>query len=159
MARGPDAQPRRRAKHNDPHAPGSQVLERRDDAAGHLGAEGVARALVVKGDDANLPVDIRPDGAVRAASSPGRVATPLGHRGLPAQRTAALARQDHVGSRHRVPARPEDGAHQPLRLDPLVAREGVDDMAPEHLLQDAEFSLDLGNVETGRETVRRDLAG
>ena len=76
MARGPDAQPRRRAQHNGTHALGSKAIERGDDAAGGLGAEDVAPALVVKGYDANLPAFIGPDGAAREASSPSRAACP-----------------------------------------------------------------------------------
>ena len=69
MAGGPDAQSGRRAEHNGAHALGSQALEPGDDTVGRLGAEGIARALVVKGDDANLPAFIGPDGAAREASS------------------------------------------------------------------------------------------
>lgn len=134
-----------------------QAPEGGDDAVDHPGTKDVAPAQVGKSDDANVPEDFGPDGTVREASRPSRIATAARRCGLLAERTAALAGQGHVGSRRRVSARPEGGAHQPLRLDLLVAGQGVGDQAPEHLLQDAEFFLDLGNIETGHETVRRDL--
>ncbi len=135
---------------------GLQAPEGGDDAVDHPGTKDVAPAQVGKSDDANVPEDFGPDGTVRKAS-PNRIATAARRRGLLAQRTAALAGQGHVGSRRRVSARPEGGAHQPLRLDLLVAGQGVGDQASEHLLQDAEFFLDLGNIESGHETVRGDL--
>src|ERR1019366_7982102 len=69
MASGPDAQSRRGAQHDGAYLLGLHAAERGDDASGNLAAEGVAPALVIKGDDANLPEDIRPDaGALVAAS-------------------------------------------------------------------------------------------
>ncbi len=49
--------------------------------------------------------------------------------------------------------------HQPERLDPLVVGEAADYVAPEHLLQNVECSLDLGDAEARLEAVRRDLPG
>jgi hypothetical protein len=105
---------------------------------------------------------IGPDGAAREASSRSRAAclafAPRG-RGLLAQRTGSPAGQGHIGPGQRVFPRPEDGVQQPECLDPLVVCEGARYLAPEHLFQDVEYSLDLGDVEARLEAVRRDLLG
>jgi len=51
---------------------GSHALKRSDHAVGHLGADSVAVTLIVKGDDANLPVHTRPDGGAREPICPGQ---------------------------------------------------------------------------------------
>jgi hypothetical protein len=71
---------------------------------------------------------------------------------------ASLAgRQGHVGSGLRILPRPDDGVHEPECLNPLLAGEGADHMAPEHLRQDVECFLRLGEVDARGETVGRDL--
>ena len=72
MAGGPDTQSRCGAEHNGAHVLGSQAPEGGVDAVGHLGTEDVELTLVVKGDDANLSEDFRPDGGACWASGPGR---------------------------------------------------------------------------------------
>src|SRR6516164_11146422 len=67
--------------------------------------------------------------------------------------------QGHVGPGHRILARSGDGGQQPERLDHWLAREGAGQLAPEHLGQDGEASLDLGQVDARGVTVRRDLLG
>jgi hypothetical protein len=62
----------RGAEHNGSHALGSQALEGGDDTVGHLGAEGIAPALVVDGDDANLSEEFGPDDGAFDANGPGR---------------------------------------------------------------------------------------
>jgi hypothetical protein len=63
---------RRGAKHNGAHGLGSHVIQGGDDTAGHLRTEGVAPALIVEGDDANLSEDFCPDWGVFEANGPGR---------------------------------------------------------------------------------------
>jgi hypothetical protein len=55
--------------------PGPQALERGDHAVRHLGTDSVPVTLIVKGDDANLPVHTRADGAAREAIRPGQGTT------------------------------------------------------------------------------------
>ena len=70
---------------------------------------------------------------------------------------AVTGGQGHVGPGHRILARPGDSGQQPERLDQLLARQGTGQLAPEHLGQDGEGSLDLGQVNARGVTVRRDL--
>ena len=65
-------------------------------------------------------------------------------------------RQGHVGPGLRILPRPDDGVHEPKRLNPLFAGEGTDHMAPERLRQDVECFLRLGEVNARGETVGRD---
>src|SRR5208283_3837382 len=67
------------------------------------------------------------------------------------------AGERHVGPGKSVPARPQDRVHELERLYPLVACQAGGHLAPEHLLQDVELSLNLANVEAGREAVRSQL--
>ena len=95
-----------------------------------------------------------------AKPAPGRAARRAAAarlRRLLVQRTASPAGPVHVGPGQGVFARPEDGIHKPQCLDPLIAGEGAGYMAPEHLRQDVECFLDLGNVAPGLEAVRRGL--
>jgi hypothetical protein len=70
---------------------------------------------------------------------------------------ASLAgRQGHVGLGLRILRRPDDGVHEPKRLNPLFAGEGADHVAPERLRQDIECFLRLGEVNARGETVGRD---
>ena len=162
MAGGPDPQSRRGAEHGGAHAIGAQALQRGDDAVGHPGADGVAPALVVQGDNANRPDYLCPDGGAREAVRPGRggrLGCPPARRRLLARRAAFPAGQGHVGPDQRVLPCAEDGVHQPERLDPLLAGQGAGHLVPEHLLQDVECPPGLGNIQAGPETVRRDLPG
>jgi hypothetical protein len=72
LASRPDRQSRRGTQHNGAHVHGSQAIEGGDDSVSHLGTEGVAPALVVEGDDANLSEDFCPDDAASEANRPGR---------------------------------------------------------------------------------------
>jgi hypothetical protein len=80
LASGPDLQSRRGAEHNGTHVHGSQAVEGGDDTVGHLGTEGVAPALVVEGDDADLSEDFGPDDGPFEANGSGRGRAALGAR-------------------------------------------------------------------------------
>ena len=163
MASRPDVHSRRGAEHNGARVLGLQARERGDEAVCHPGADSVALLLVIKGDDAHVPENFGPDNGAGPAIIHGqgaRGACPATFScggGLLARRAAGPAGQGYIGSGQRIFTRPENRVHQPERLDPLVAGEGGGDMAPEHLLQDAECLLGLGKVGAGGETVRRDL--
>ena len=154
MAGGPDVHAGRGAQHDRADLPGAQALQRGDDLAGHLGADGVALVAIPEGDDADLADDVGLDGASRAVSGPGACGGWF-IRWLFA--VAATGGQGHIGPCHRILARPGDGGQQPERLDQLLARQGIGQLAPEHLGQDGEGSLDLGQVNARGVRVRRDL--
>ena len=80
LAGGPDVQSRRGAKHDGSDALGLQAVEGGDDTVGHLGTEGVAPALVVEGDDADLSEHFGPDNGAFEADGPGRGRAALGAR-------------------------------------------------------------------------------
>ena len=107
-----------------------------------------------EGDDADLADDVSQDDAIRVVLGPGA----CGGRFIRWLFVVAVAGgQGHVGPGHRILARPGDGGQQPERLDQLLARQGVGQLAPEHLGQDDEGTLDRGQVNARGVRVRRDL--
>jgi hypothetical protein len=127
---------------------------RGDDPAGHLGTDGVALVAIPEGDDADPADDVGLDGASREVPGPAACGSWF-IRWLFV--VAVTGSQGHVGPGYRILARPGDGGQQPERPDQLLARQGVGQLAPEHLGQDGEGSLDLGQVDARGVTVRRDL--
>lgn len=163
MAGGPDVHSRRRPEHHGPHPPGPQAAQRGDNTIGQPGADGIALTLVVKDDDANLPEDFRPDvGAHEVIGCEWqvpsvRLTASSSCREMLSGPIAAPAGQGHIGPGEGIFSCPDDGAHEPERLDPLLVGEDADHLTPEHLLQDVEYFLGLRNVGTGGETARRHL--
>jgi hypothetical protein len=126
------------------------------------GADGIALALVIKGDDADLADNFGPDvgaGEVIACERqvPGvrLTAACSGRRGPLSRPIASPASQGHIGLGHGIFPRRDNGTHQPERLSPLLAGEDADHMAPQHFLQDVEHFLGLGDVGAGGEAGRR----
>lgn len=74
------------------------------------------------------------------------------------RRNAPATGQRRVSAGQRVAACGENAVH-PQAFDQLLAGQGVGHVTPEHLFEDAEGALDLGEVEAGHETMRRDLLG
>ncbi len=112
--------------------------------------------------DAHLPLHRRlDDGVHRGARSapigpvcPGRPGG-SGHGNRPAPSLG----QGDVGPGQRILTGPEDRVHEPERLELLVARQCSGQMTPEHVLQDHEGGLDVGQVDAGPEAVHRELLG
>ena len=155
MAGRPDVHARRGAQHDRADLTGAHALQRGDDPAGHLGADGVALVAIPEGDDADLADHVGLDGgALRAV--PG-----LGACGGCFIRylfvVAVTGGQGHVDPGRRVLARSGDLGQQSERLDQLLARQGAGQLAPEHLGQDGEGSLDLGQGNARSVRVRCDL--
>ena len=88
---------RRGAKHDGSDALGLQAVEGGDDTVGHLGTEGVAPALVVESDDADLSEHFGPDNGAFEADGPGRGRAALGARlTIVLQSRALLPRVDRM---------------------------------------------------------------
>ena len=136
--------------------PGSQALQRGDDPAGQPGTDGVVPVPVLQGDDADLADYACQDDITGVILGPGACGgwLPGGLLTLP---VAAAGGQSQVGPGHRILARADDGVQQPELMHQLLAGQGAFQMAPQHLRQDVECSLSLGQVNARGVTVRRDL--